>query len=419
MTTRVPTGCDPPNPADETSGERSEKRGPEDFACAGGSPTFSSAIPVGQLYFPEFDKYEAAIRGIAQRHYYTNHGPLVRDLELRLEAYLGVRNALVVANGTLGLYLVALALGLQGKIIMPSFTFIATAQAFLLAGIEPVFCDVDPLTHHITPQTAEAVLEDGVGAVCAVNLWGGTADVRGLEDWAGSRELPLIFDSAHAFGVQRAEGMVGGFGRAEVFSFHATKVMSATEGGCVCTDDDDLAERVRNIRSDNGIRRPVAVPLTVNARMSEAEAAIALMSLDDFDRRVANNRDIFEAYRSVLATVPGVRVVEPNGVVRSNYQSVVVQISETEYGLSRDDLWTVLRAEGVRGRRYFTPGTHRCVPFSSMRPQHIEALPVTDGLCKTVLQLPVGAMVTPADAATIAGLIRDAHLHAEALRAHV
>ena len=398
------------------------KRGPEDFAYAGGSPAFSSAIPVGQLYFPEWDRYEAAIRGIIQRRYYSSHGPLVRDLESRLEAYLGVRNAVVVANGTLALYVVALALGLKGKVIMPSFTFIATAQAFVLAGIEPVFCDVDPLTHHMTPEAAGAVLEDGVCAVCAVNLWGGTVDVPALEDWARSHGLPLIFDSAQAFGVQRTEGMVGSFGRAEIFSFHATKVMSAAEGGCVCTDDDELAERVRNIRSDNGIRRPTAVPLTVSTRMSEAQAAIALMSLDDFGRRVANNRDIFEAYLLALAAVPGVRIVEPNGpngIVRSNYQSVVVEISEREYGLSRDDLWTILRAEGVQARRYFKPGAHRCVPFDSMRPQQVDALPVTDGLCETVLQLPVGAMVTPADATTIAGLVRDAHVHAKALRSRV
>ncbi len=395
------------------------KRGPEDFACVGGSPEFSPAIPVGQLYFPAFDQYEAAIRGIVQRHYYTNHGPLIRELESRLEAYLGVRNVITVTNGTLGLYLVAVALGLKGKVIMPSFTFIATAQAFLLADLEPVFCDVDPVTHHMTPEAAEAVLEDGVSAVCAVNLWGGTADVPGLEGWARSHGLPLLFDSAHAFGVQRAEGMVGRFGKAEIFSFHATKVMSATEGGCICTDDDDLAERLRNIRSNYGIRRPTAVALTVNARMSEAQAAIALMSLDDFEKRVANNRDIFEAYRSTLSAVPGVRVVEPNAVVRSNYQSVVLQISESEYGLSRDDLWTFLRAEGVSARRYFKPGTHRCVPFDAMRPQQVEALPATDMLCETVLQLPIGAMLTPADATTIAGLICDANLHAEALRCRV
>jgi dTDP-4-amino-4,6-dideoxygalactose transaminase len=392
------------------------KRAAGDFACAGGAPEFTSDVPVGQLYFPAWERYESDIRGIIDRRYYTNHGPLVRELESRLEAFVGVRNAVTVTNGTLGLYLLALGLELEGKILIPSFTFIATAQAFLLAGVEPVFCEVDPATHHMTPETAEAALEEGVSAVCAVNLWGGSADVPGLERWARSRQLPLLFDSAHAFGVERVEGRVGRFGRAEVFSFHATKVMSATEGGCICTDDDDLAERLRNTRSNYGIRRPMPVPLTVNARMSEAQGAIALASLDDLETRRSNNRLIHDAYRSLLNVVPGVRLVEPGNVVRSNHQSVTIEIAEGEYGLSRDRLWSILRGEGVQVRRYFKPGVHRSFPFATMRPQQVEALPVTDALCERVMQLPIGATLTAADAERIAGLVSDAHLHAEALR---
>ena len=264
------------------------KRGPEDFALVGGTREFLSDLPVGQLYFPSWERYEAAIRDILERQYYTNHGPLVRELETRLESFLGVRNAVTVTNATLGLYLVALALELKGKVLMPAFTFVATAQAFLLAGVEPVFCEVDPISHHMTPDTAEAALEDGVAAVCAVNLWGGSADVPGLTRWARSQGLPLVFDSAHAFGVERSDGRVGRFGRAEVFSFHATKVMSATEGGCICTDDDDLAERIRNMRSNYGIRRAMSVPLIVQARMSEGQAAVGLASLDQLADRPAS-----------------------------------------------------------------------------------------------------------------------------------
>ena len=389
-----------------------------DFALAGGTREFSAEQHVGQLYFPEWAQYEAAMRGIIDRQYYTNHGPLVRELEARLEDFLRVKNAVTVTNATLGLYLAYLALGLEGKILMPSFTFIAAAQAAVLTGLDPVFCDVDPGTHQMTPAIAEQALESNVSAVCPVNLWGGTVDIPAFDDWARSHGLSLIFDSAHGFGVESTEGRLGRFGRAEVFSFHATKIMSATEGGCVCTDDDELAERIRNMRSNYGIRRPTSVRLTVNARLSEAQAAIALLNLERVDQHIACNRAIFETYRSALEALPGVRLVEPSNVSRSNYQYVVIEIAEELFGMSRDLLWSVLRAEGVRARRYFKPGIHRSVPFDRMYPHYVEALPVTDALCNTVLQLPIGALGTTEDAERIGALIRDAHAHADGLRAY-
>ena len=389
----------------------------KEFALLGGPREFATEQHVGQLYFPEWDRYEAAIRGIIDRQYYTNHGPLVRELEARLEDFLGVGNAITVTNATLGLYLVYLALGLQGKVLMPSFTFVAAAQAAVLAGLDPVFCEVDLRTHQMTPATAEQALEEGVSAVCPVNLWGGSVDIPALEDWAYSHTLPLIFDSAHGFGVERTEGRLGRFGKAEVFSFHATKIMAATEGGCVCTNDDEMAERIRNMRSNYGIRCPMPVPLTVNARMSEGQAAIALANLDGIDEHIANNTAMFDTYRSALEVVPGVRLVEPSNVSRSNYQYVVIEIAEELFGLSRDLLWSVLRAEGVRARKYFTPGIHRSVPFDTLYPQYAEVLPVTDRLCDTVLQLPIGALGTTDSTERIGRLISEAHLHADGLLA--
>lgn len=395
------------------------KQLPSDFAILGGPRAFVEDVPVGQLYFPAWEDYENAIRAIIDRRYYTNHGPNVRELESRLEGYLQVRNAITVTNATLGLYLVCLALELKGKVLMPSFSFVATAQAVALAGLEPVFCDVDPETHQVTPSTAELALEQGVSAVCPVNLWGGTVDMGALELWSHDRNLQLYFDSAHGFGVERSEGMLGRFGRAEVFSFHATKILSAAEGGCVATNDDDLAERIRNMRSNYGIRRPIEVPLTVNARMSEGQAAIALCSLDDIDRRLERNMMTFKEYRAVLRGLPGLRLVTPTHVSRSNYQYVVVQVESAEFGLTRDALWSLLRAEGVRVRRYFKPGIHRSAPFDTLYPRYLDALPVTDDLCGTVLQLPVGALVSITDAARIGELIGDAHRHAGALQRHV
>jgi dTDP-4-amino-4,6-dideoxygalactose transaminase len=393
-----------------------DKANVADFALLGGERSFASDLPVGQLYFPSWKRYEAAMRSIFERQYYTNHGPLVQELEARLEAFLGVRHALTVSNATVGLYLVARALGLKGKVIVPAFTFIATAQAMSWAGLDPVFCDVDLDTHHISAITADRALESDVSAVVAVNLWGGSCDPRSLEVWAESQRCQLLFDSAQAFGCTTEKGQVGRFGRAEIFSFHATKIVTSTEGGCISTDDDDLAERIRNMRSNYGIRSNRPVPLTINARMSEAQAAVALMSLDDLNMNRSHNEHLRRVYRKCLATIPGVKVMEPSSVVSSNSQYLVCEIDPEQFGLSRDSLLSVLKSEGVAARRYFYPGAHRAAPYSKTHRQYRDTLRTTDAICAKVLQLPVGSRVTADDAARVSQLVRDARSFASELR---
>ncbi len=376
-----------------------------DFAVAGGTPLFDRPLPVGQLNFPSAERYEDAMRRIMKRRYFTNHGPLVVELEARLEEYLGVRNVLTVTNATIGLYLAALGLGLTGKVVMPAFTFVATAQAMAWAGLEPVFCEVDPDTHQISPATVEAAIEPEVSAVVAVNLWGGSCDPGRLEAWASDQGLPLLFDSAQGFGVSTGGRRLGGFGAAEVFSFHATKVVSSGEGGCIATNDDELAERIRNMRSNYGIRRPIEVPLTVNGRMSEGQAALALMSLDDFEYNRERNASLRNIYRSGLAAVDGSRIVEPTHVEASNHYSLVCEVDAGEFGMTRDRLMEILHAEGVLARRYFFPGVHRTTPFDSDFPRNVDVLPATDHLCSRVMQLPVGALVGHDDVERICDLI--------------
>jgi dTDP-4-amino-4,6-dideoxygalactose transaminase len=387
-----------------------------DFALLGGERSFAADLPVGQLYFPSWKRYETAMRSIFERQYYTNHGPCVQELEERLEAFLGTRHALTVSNATVGLYLVARALGLQGKAIIPAFTFIATPQAMSWAGLDPVFCDVDADTHQISPTTADRALESEVTAIVAVNLWGGSCDPSSLEAWAEERGCHLLFDSAQAFGCTTDQGQIGRFGRAEVFSFHATKIVSSTEGGCISTDDDELAERIRNMRSNYGIRVSREVPLTINARMSEAQAAVALLSLDDLDLNRSHNERLRSRYKNCLGTIPGVKVMEPAAVLTSNSQYLVCEVDTEQFGMSRDSLLSVLKAEGVAARRYVFPGAHRTAPYSITHPQYREALHITDAICAKVLQLPVGSLVTADDAEDVSQLVRDAHAFAPALR---
>lgn len=387
------------------------------FALLGAAPAFAEPLPVGQLYFPSRERYEAAFRGIFERQYYTEYGPLCQQLEERLQAFLGVRHVICVTNATIGLMMVANAMELTKKVILPSFTFIASAQSLTWAGLEPVFCDVDPKTHQIAIDQIDALIDKDVSAIMGVHLWGGACDPEALEKLAASYGVQLYFDAAHAFGCRINEINIGNFGSAEVFSFHATKVLSASEGGCICTNDDVLAARLRKMRSSAGADKQGNVLKTVNGRMSEAQAAIALMSLEDFPENQNNNEVLYQVYQTHLAAVPGMHLVKPSGISFSNYQYVVCQVDENKFGLPRDLLIDLLRAENVVARRYFYPGLHRSTPYAHDYPQYLDRLPNTDRLSASCIQLPIGALVTPQAVEKVCNILKLAHFSAPAIRA--
>ncbi|MGK5015846.1 aminotransferase class I/II-fold pyridoxal phosphate-dependent enzyme [Janthinobacterium sp. HLS12-2] len=388
------------------------------FALFGAAPAFESPLPVGQLYFPSWERYESAFRDIFERQYYTNQGPLTAQLEARLQDFLGVRHVICVSNATIGLMMAAEAMQLRGKVILPAFTFVASAQSLSWTGLEPVFCDADASTGQIDLAQIEALIDDEVSAIMGVNLWGGACDPLALEALAHKHGLQLYFDSAHAFGCALDDRKIGNFGQLEVFSFHATKILSASEGGCISTNDDELAARLRNIRSSYGAGHTVPVVKTSNGRMSEAQAAIALMSLEDFPANQQNNAAQFQAYAEGLRDIPGITLTQPGGVSFSNYQYLVCSIDSERFGLERDRLMELLKAENVLARRYFYPGIHRCIPYAEKFPAYQSRLPQTDTLCASSMQLPIGALLTLEDIARICELLARAQRDATAIEQH-
>lgn len=379
------------------------------FALFGAAPTFDKPLPIGQLYFPSWERYAAAFREIFARQYYTNQGPLTEELEEKLQQFLSVKHAICVTNGTIGLMMTAEAMGLTGKVILPAFTFIASAQSLTCSGLEPVFCDIDLSTHQIAIDQITALIDKDVSAIMGVNLWGGSCNPKALAALADTHGIQLYFDSAHSFGCTVDNVSIGNFGRAEIFSFHATKVLSGTEGGCVCTNDDDLAARLRNIRSSYGAGKPVNVVKTANGRMSEAQAAVVLMNLEDFPTNQKNNEGLYRLYEKLLEDIPGIYPVKPTGVTFSNYQYLVCCVDEHEFGLPRNLLIELLKAENVIARRYFYPGLHRSLPYVNELPDYQNRLPNTDSLCASCIQFPIGALVTIQDVEQICSILRRAH----------
>jgi dTDP-4-amino-4,6-dideoxyglucose len=335
------------------------------IALLGGSPEFERPLHVAQVNLPSWGRVETAFRGIFERHHFANHGPLVRKLDAVFAEVAGVEHAVCVTNGTVALMLLARALDLSGEVIVPAFTFPAAVQALLWAGLRPVLCDVDRRTHTITAETVAPAIGPRTVGVLGTHLWGRPCDPDGLAELCGRHELKLIFDACHAIACTHQGRRIGGLGHGEAFSFHATKVVNAGEGGCITTNDADLARRLRTMRNFHDGETFATVSARFNGKMSEAQAALALLSLEDLEENVAANRARYRAYRLGLAGLAGITVMPYDDNEENSYQYVVLEVEESAFGLSRDQLLEALEAERVLCRRHFYPGLHKTRPFGA------------------------------------------------------
>lgn len=370
------------------------------LAVFGAAPLFVRPIPAGQRFFPEWSQYEAMFRDIFERQYYTNHGPLAQELERRLADRLSVRHAMCVTNEFIGLALAGQALGVRGNVVVPAHSFIATPQSLDWTEGRPLFCDVDPKTGLMTAELVAPLLsQQVVSAILAVNPWGDACDVRELQALAEQHGIPLYLDSAHGFGCAIAGQPVGSFGAIEVISFHSDNILGACEGGVVCTQNDELAARVRNMRSNYGMGPPKPVVKTGNGRMSEAQAAVALFNLDRYPQHRQRNKRVFEVVRNGLTEIPGLSVREQNGVSESNYQNLICLVDEERFGLRRDDLCRILHAENILAGRGFHPTAHHA--YAASHASSVGAMPQAEHYADRTIELPMNHALTERNAARL------------------
>jgi dTDP-4-amino-4,6-dideoxygalactose transaminase len=387
-----------------------------DLSLFGGKPAFSKPLHVGQLYLPTWEAFEAAFKGVFRRRYFTNHGPLVQELDKRFAEHIGVRHAISVTNGTVALMVAAKALDLRGEIIIPAFTFSATAQAMAWAGLNVVLCDVDPKTHTLTAPLVAPHISELTTAVLGVHTWGRACDPLRLQELCRDKGISLFFDAAHAIDCTHKGKKCGHFGDLETFSFHATKALSGCEGGCVVTNDDELADRVRTVRNFHVSQSFSKVPLRINGKMSEAQAAMVLMGIDMLPHVIQNNRQIYETYRSDIRLLRGLEFIDYAKGEDSNYQYACLSVDEQQTGLSRDLLLDILWAENVIARRYFHPGIHRIPPFSETHSPLADTFRVTDELCHSLIQLPISSEISISDCHRILEILRFCLEHSGEIR---
>lgn len=377
----------------------------QDLAINGAPPAFDELLHVGRPNIGSRDAFMKHVDKIFDNRWLSNNGPMVQEFEQRVADYHGVKHCVAMCNGTIALEIAIRALGLEGEVIVPSYTFIATAHALSWQAITPVFADIDPVTHNLDPNAVRRMITPRTSGIIGVHLWGRGAPVDELQAIADEYGLKLMFDAAHAFGCSYKGKMIGNFGACEVLSFHATKFFNTFEGGAIVTNDDSLAETMRLMRNFGFSGLDNVIHPGTNGKMIEVAAAMGLVNLDAIDSVISANRHNHQTYRVALSGLPGISLLDFDEAERNNYQYVVMEVGE-DCPVSRDQIIEALHAENIRARKYFWPGCHNMQPYRDLYPHAGMLLPNTQRISDRVVVLPTGTTMTSEMVNAVAAVIR-------------
>jgi dTDP-4-amino-4,6-dideoxygalactose transaminase len=376
-----------------------------DLAIHGAPPAFDEALHVGRPNIGDRENFLARVNQILDNQWLTNNGPMMLEFEQRIAAKLGVKHCVAMCNGTIALEIAIRALGLEGEVIVPSWTFVATAHALYWQGITPIFADIDPATHNLDPEAVRRMITPRTTGIIGVHLWGRSAPVEALQAIADEHDLQLMFDAAHAFGSTHRGQPIGRFGACEVFSFHATKSFNTFEGGAVTTNDDELAQAMRLMRNFGFAGYDNVIHPGTNGKMIEICAAMGLTNLDAHAHVVDINRHNHQAYTAALADIPGISILAYDPGERNSYHYVVMEVGG-ECPVTRDEIIAVLHAENILARKYFWPGAHHMKPYRDLYPHARLMVPKTERLAESIVVLPSGTSLPEGAINCIADIIR-------------
>ena len=345
-------------------------------------------IYVTQPYLPPLEEFIPYLREIWDKKILTNGGPFHVQLEKALCEYLGVEHIALFTNATIALVTALQALRVTGEVITTPYSFVATGHSLLWNGIKPVFVDVDPKTLNLDPARIEAAITPQTTAIMPVHCYGQPCDVDAIQKIADSYNLKVIYDAAHAFGVQCHCGSVLKHGDLSVLSFHATKVFNTFEGGAIICPDAKTKARIDQLKNFGHAGEVTVVAPGINGKMSEFNAALGLVQLKHIDKALALRQIIDKAYRERLRGVAGIHCLDNIGAMRANYSYFPILV-RSEYPLSRDELNQRLRDNGVFPRRYFYPLISEFPMYRGLPSAHRDNLPVASAAAQQVLCLPI------------------------------
>ena len=354
-------------------------------------------ITVTSPLLPNLDEFTDSLKEIWGSKWITNNGQFHQKLEAALAEYLKVPYVSLFTNGTLPLLTALQALRITGEVITTPYSFVATTHALWWNGIKPVFVDIDPSTGNIDPQKIEAAITPRTTAILPVHVYGKPCDTEAIQAIADKYGLKVIYDAAHAFGVEVNGESLLNAGDMSTLSFHATKVFNTIEGGAMVMHDEKTKQRIDYLKNFGFANEIEVVGPGINSKMDEIRSAYGLLNLKQVDAAIAARRKVAVAYRKALRNVKGISFWDDMQGVRHNYSYFPIFVDAEKYGMTRDELYMKMKDQGVWGRRYFYPLISEFSTYRGLESSRPENLPNAHMMADTVICLPMHHALTEAE----------------------
>lgn len=354
-------------------------------------------ITVTSPLLPSLDDFMPYLQDIWNRKWLTNNGHYHQELEKALCEYLKVPYISLFTNGTLPLITALQALRITGEVITTPYSFVATTHSLWWNGIKPVFVDIDPVTGNLDPDKIEAAITPRTTAIMPVHVYGQPCDTKRIQEIADKYGLKVIYDAAHAFGVEVNGESILNAGDMSTLSFHATKVYNTIEGGALVMHDEATKKRIDYLKNFGFANETTVVAPGINSKMDEVRSAYGLLNLKQVDAAIEVRHKVANQYREALRDVPGIRVMEDMPGVRHNYAYFPIFIDAEKYGMTRDELYFKMKENNVLGRRYFYPLISEFSTYRGLESARPDNLPVATHIADTVICLPMYHSLTEDD----------------------
>ena len=346
-------------------------------------------IFVTQPSLPNLDDFVESLKEIWESKWITNEGKFHIEFEKQLAEYLGVKYISLFANGTLALISALQVLRITGEVITTPYSFVATTHALWWNGIKPVFVDIEPEYCNLDPEKIEVAITPKTTAILPVHVYGNPCNVERIQEIADIYGLKIIYDAAHAFGVEMKDYSILNYGDLSILSFHATKTFNTIEGGAIICHDGKTKKRIDYLKNFGFANEITVVAPGINAKMNEVQAAYGLLQLKTFKDQIKSRQEITGIYRELLKGVDGVNFLDDIEGVKHNFAYFPIFVDESKYNQSRDDLFFKLEKQNIFGRRYFYPLISEFPAYRGLPSAKPANLPVAEKIAKQVICLPI------------------------------